>query len=277
MVKRHLAFLEKLSQATYPELFSLWLLLNVVCTVIYFGLATVHSINAPTQLADMDTASRLFNSFYFSVITATSVGYGDILPEGLSKVVAMIQSVASLLIFAIFVTKLVSRRQETTLAEVHRMTSESIFYNIRQGLFLVRKDFDMLIHEIQENGVLSEQDWEILTTAYLQAQNLIEEIPNLYNGQGHDLYIIDIKREKLLLEAMQRTMKRMEKLISILDERKVDWRAQKDSADELAEFLDIMHSAMPLWREKSPTERVGTFDDIMQIAATLQERVKRLK
>ena len=42
---------------------------------------------------------------YFSVITATSVGYGDIVPVGIAKLLASIQSILTIFISAIFVTK----------------------------------------------------------------------------------------------------------------------------------------------------------------------------
>jgi hypothetical protein len=185
------------------------------------------------------------------------------------------QAISALLIFALFVTKLVSRRQDSVLEEVHRMTSESIFYNIRQGLFLVRKDFDMLIHELQMRKELTEQDWEILTTAYLQAQNLIEEIPNLYNGQGQDLYIIDVKREKLLLEAIYRTIRRTAKFLDTMEEHAIDWKKHKDSVEEFHELVRVMHNVMPLWREKSPSkERIQMFDDIVKMSEGLLERVR---
>lgn len=272
--KPHITFLEKLSTYSYPELFSLWFTVNIVCAVIYFALASVHNSNAPSTLAGMDTAARLFNSIYFSVVTGTSVGYGDIVPQGFSKVLAMSQAILSLLIFAIFVTKLVSRRQDITLKEVHRMTSESIFYNIRQGLFLVRKDFDILMHEIEMEDHMTEQEWEILTTAFLQGQNLIEEIPNLYNGQGHDLYVIDEKREHLLLEAIHRTFRRIEKLLEVMDSHHIDWRGHAESREELMGLLAIMDASMPLWRERSPTPRAQLFDDVVRRAHELHMRVK---
>jgi hypothetical protein len=269
----HISALEKLASATYSQLFSLWMLLNLLCTVWYFILASEHSPSAPSHLAEMDLTHRIFNSFYFSVITATSLGYGDIIPLGFSKVLAMVQSIVALLIFALFVTKLVSGRQDATLEEVHRMTSESIFYNIRQGLFLVRKDFDTLIHILDTQKQLSEQDWEILTTAYLQAQNLIEEIPNLYNGQGHDLYTIDAKREKLLLEAIKRTIKRIDTFLDRLNMHSIDWHKNADSVAEYKELITIIHDVMPVWRKRSRTDPAAMFEEIMAMSEKLKERI----
>lgn len=269
----HLTFLEKLSKATYSELFSLWFLLNVICSFVYFWFATIGNSSAPSQLSAMDSLDRLFNSFYFGFATATSVGYGDIVPHGFSKIIAMVQAALSLLIFALFVAKLVARRQDVTLDEVHRMTAEGIFYNLRQGLFLVRKDFDALIHHAEENGKFSEHEWDILTTAYLHAQNLIEEIPNLYNGHGHDLYIIDGKREKLLIEAIHRTLLRMESLFDLLDEKKIRWRKHAASTEELLSLLKIMENSMSLWRKKSPTPKMNVFDETMRLARRIRKQL----
>ena len=275
MVRRaHITFLEKLSNSSYSELFSLWLTVNVVCAVIYFALATVHSPHSISHLSGMEPVARLLNSFYFSLVTATSLGYGDLVPVGFSKTIAVVQAMLSLLIFALFVAKLVSRRQDITLEEVHRMTSEGIFYNIRQGLFLVRKDFDILMHALETGHSLTEQEWEILTTAFLQAQNLIEEIPNLYNGIGQNLYIIDGKREKLLLEAIHRTFRRIEKLLAVMDSHSIDWKAHDESHEELLGLLEIMDGSMPLWRERSPTPRTQLFDDVVGRAHNLRMRVK---
>ncbi len=256
---------ESLSNATYGELFSMWMIVNIICTVWYFGLATVHSPSAPSHLAQMDIADRLFNSFYFSIITATSLGYGDIIPYGFSKVLAMIQSILALMIFALFVTKLVSRRQDAIMEEVHRMTSESMFADIRQGLFIVRKDFDALIEKLTHTHTMSTQEWDILETTYLQAQNLIEEIPNLYNGQGHDLYVIDTKREKLLLEAIDRTIRRMDVFLTLMAKEKIVWRKNTQSMTEFTQLMTVMGTVMPLWRKRSPTKRNPRFDAVMKM------------
>ena len=259
---------------SYPKLFLLWLALNIVCSGVYAALATFHSANAPTLLADMPPLERTFNSFYFSIITATSVGYGDIVPQGFSKVLSMLQAITALLIFAVFVTKLVSRRQDIALHEVHRMTFEGIFTSIRQGLFIVRKDFDELIRGVEEGRALTARDWENLTTAFLQAQSLIEEIPELYNGTLHDLATIDITRERLLFEAIHRTIQRIDRLISVLEKHEPGWQQQRSAMKELHSVIAILDRIMPLWRQRSPYHEVKEFEDIFGLSSQLHERIK---
>lgn len=254
--------LEKLANATYAELFLAWMLLNTICAAWYFVLGATHSISSPTHLADMNIWDRLFNSVYFSIITATSLGYGDIVPVGFSKVLVMVQSIAALMIFAIFVTKLVSRRQDNMMDDMHRMTSESIFHSLRQGLFIVRKDFDTLIQRVGTEKTLTQEDWDVLATAYVQTEKLLEDMPQLYSSRS------DAKRDMLLLEAIQRTMRRMKELMDLMTKKKIAWK-KEESAGELKELLSIMEKVMPHWQQMRKTKS-PIFREIMKITKELK-------
>ncbi len=273
-IKRRLNFLERITQATYTELFALWITLNTSFAVLYFLLATYHPLHGPTSIAGLLWPERLSNSFYFSLVTGTSLGYGDIVPLGFSKVLAMLQVSLALMIFAVFVTKLVSRRHEIAINEVYRMTFEGIFYHIRQGLFVVRKDFDALMHHVRHHGTLTPREWETLKTSFLQAQSLIEEIPELYEGQYHNLYSIDPKRERLLFEAIQRTLQRIDALLLTFQQHNVNWLDHEETTRELHALLQIIDNIMPLWRERSPYHRVEEFEDIFHLGEQLHTRIK---
>lgn len=254
--------LEKLANATYAELFLLWMLLNIFCAAWYFELGAIHSVSSPTHLADMSTWDRLFNSIYFSVMTATSVGYGDIVPVGFSKILAMVQSIVALMIFAIFVTKLVSRRQDKMMDDMHRMSSESIFHSLRQGLFIVRKDFDTLIDMLETEKTLSAEEWDILTTAYIQTEKLMEDMPQLYNNRT------DAKRDALLLEAIQRTLRRMKVLMDLMTKKKIAWK-KHESTKELQELTSIIENVMPHW-QRAHKNKSPVFKEIMSITKMLK-------
>ena len=111
--------MERISNLSYTSLFLIWAGLAFSFAFAYFLLSSLHAHHGPTLLEEMSAGNRFLNSLYYSVITATSTGYGDITPQGFSKVLASLQSITSLFIFAVFVTKLVSHRQEVALQEVH--------------------------------------------------------------------------------------------------------------------------------------------------------------
>lgn len=274
LVSRRLHFFERLTQLSYVQLFLLWIILNFSFTAMYFALSIVLPAHGPTIPAGLDMPARMFDSFYFSVVTATSTGYGDILPQGFSKVLAMMESVSALLVFAVLVGKLISQQQDKTLRQVHRMTFEGVFYHIRHVLFIVRKDLDSLIQKVKTHKQLTEQDWEDLSTAYLQAHSLVEEIPDLYAGREFALQNADLNREKLLFEAMHRTMHRIQDLLDTMHAAGIDWKSHEASTREFRLLIDTVDGIMPLWSERSPFHEEREFEDIRQLCAGLHESLK---
>lgn len=274
IVTRRLHVFERLTQLRYGELFLLWVLVNCAFTAIYFALSITLPRHGPTIPGGIDMPTRLFESFYFSVVTATSTGYGDILPQGFSKILAMIECVMALLVFAVLVGKLASQSQDRTLQQVHRMSFEGVFYHIRHVLFIVRKDLDAIIHKVETSQPLTDQDWEILGTAYLQGQSLVEEIPDLYAGREFALQNADLNREKLLFEALHRTLSRMDKLLDLMNERGIDWRKHEGSARQLRLFIDTVDGIMPLWSERSPFHEEAEFESIRRLSAELHEALR---
>src|SRR5262249_15067901 len=71
---------------------------------------------------------------YFSFVTATSVGFGDVVPVGLARVLAVTESAVTLIIFGCLVSKFVSRRQELLIEEIHRITFEERLGRVRTNL-----------------------------------------------------------------------------------------------------------------------------------------------
>lgn len=274
LVKRRLNFFQRLINGTYPQLFLLWVLLNIAFGTAYLALFYVAPHHAPNFPADASVGTVMLDALYFSVVTATTIGYGDFVPLGFSKILTMIQSISALLVFTVLVGKLVSQRQDETLHEVHRMTFEGVFYHIRHVLFIVRKDFDALILKIGNAGKFDAQDWDTLSTAYLQSHTLIEEIPELYNGHGFDLHNVDLNHEKLLFEALHRTLVRINKLITSMESAGIDWKANEHSFRELRTLLNVIEATIPFWKERSPFHEESEFMNIETLSEDLHRQLK---
>ncbi len=265
---RPVGILEHLSQASYSALFLLWIFMNLLCTAIYFAMTEWLPAHGPTINPALPPLERLWESAYFSLVTATTVGYGDILPQGLSKGMAGLQAAVGVLIFGILIAKLVARRNDAVMTDVHRLTFESIFYHIRQGLFIVRKDLDTLIREVEHKNQLTENEWENLSSTYLQAQSLIEELPSFYDNSNS--YVIDRKREALLIDSAQRTLSRVLRLLAALDHKGVDWRGHEESAEQLDSLVNIVDTVIIVWEKRSPNHTIEHFRGILELQQLLK-------
>ena len=95
-------------------------------------------------------------AIYFSFVTALSIGYGDVVPLGWFRLVAIIEGAAGLLIFGCVISKLVSRRQEELTEEIRRTTFEDRLDRVRTNLHLVFSEFSSVQQLQAEHGVLPE-------------------------------------------------------------------------------------------------------------------------
>ncbi len=77
------------------------------------------------------------DALYFSFVTATSIGYGDIVPIGGARVIAVAEAIIALLIFGAVVAKFVSHRQEELVSEIHRVTFEERLDRVETNLHMV--------------------------------------------------------------------------------------------------------------------------------------------
>ena len=77
------------------------------------------------------------SALYFSFVTATSIGYGDIVPVGAGRVIAVAEAITALLIFGAVVAKFVSHRQEELVKEIHRVTFEERLDRVETNLHMV--------------------------------------------------------------------------------------------------------------------------------------------
>src|SRR5579884_2568955 len=138
------AVLEALERRSTSELFALWLAMVVACALVYW-LAGVAGRGLVAAGAPVGTTPAGFaTALYFSFVTATSVGYGDVLPTGPLRALAVAEAVAGLLAFGAVVAKFVSRRQDELVREIHRVTFEERLDRVQTNLHLVLSELQAI-------------------------------------------------------------------------------------------------------------------------------------
>lgn len=155
---RHASCLEVVANWPLERLIGLWLGMIVVFGAIYgfAGVGMGWGLQAGGAAVKPDIEG-LGTAIYFSFVTALSIGYGDVVPLGALRVLAVIEGIAGLLIFGCVISKLVSRRQEELTAEIHRTTFEDRLDRVRTNLHLVFSDLGSVRQLQAEQGPLPGQ------------------------------------------------------------------------------------------------------------------------
>jgi Ion channel len=120
------------------RLFLLWIGLTLVFGLGYWTAGLLHHSGLFEEGKRLDGSLHgLGSALYFSFVTVTSVGYGDVLPRGIARAMAVVEAISGLLIFGAVVSKFVSRRQEQVVSEIHQITFEERLDRIQTNLLMV--------------------------------------------------------------------------------------------------------------------------------------------
>jgi Ion channel len=134
-------FVDTLADRSISQLFVLWVEVVVLGGAAYWLLGWWQR---SALLTGGQAVGSGFNGFltavYFSAVTATSVGYGDIVPTGAARVLAILEAITGLILFGSVVSKFVSRRQELVIGEIHHIAFEDRLGRVRTNLLLVRTE-----------------------------------------------------------------------------------------------------------------------------------------
>jgi hypothetical protein len=134
-------FVDALADRSVGALFRLWIGIVLLCAVMFWILDLSPRFALVSNHGPVEADLRGFlSALYFSAVTATSVGYGDIVPTGAARLLAIVESVAGLILFGCVVSKFVSRRQEQLIGEIHRIAFEDRLGRVRTNLLLVRTE-----------------------------------------------------------------------------------------------------------------------------------------
>jgi voltage-gated potassium channel Kch len=110
---------------SYPSLLSVWVINAASFAIIYLlldHLAPEHGV-VETFVQNHGPISW-YNSLYFSVVTGTTLGYGDIVPIGASRFFAALQSLISFVLLAATVSKIASEKTEIAIRDVEALSRE---------------------------------------------------------------------------------------------------------------------------------------------------------
>jgi Ion channel len=139
------ALLDLIEGLSPAQIFFVWLGMVALCGLLYWltGFSRRPGL-IDTGRPIAGTLNGLLSALYFSFVTTTSVGYGDVLPLGPVRILSIFEAVTGLLIFGALVAKFVSRRQDELVRDIYNVTFEARLDRVQTNLHLVLSDLQSI-------------------------------------------------------------------------------------------------------------------------------------
>lgn len=214
-----------LDRLHFPHILLVWLFVIIGFGVIYFLISTPSSYlySNPTH----EKVTSLWDAIYFSFVSATTVGFGDIIPLGSFRLVSIIEVVFGFLLLAVVTSKLVSIKQDVILGELYEISFDERVNQIRSNLLLFRQNLDRLMAKIEEKNFQRRQIEGI--HHYISAlEDVLGEVRTLVTKQGHYHFIkhIDPVNAELIFNSIISSFERLGELLAIMSKKKVAWKTE---------------------------------------------------
>lgn len=145
--------LEWLETTSAGGLARLGLALVVGCALLYWALGALDGQGIRDARGPLGAdGPGLLTALYYSVATATTLGYGDVTPLGVARAVAVFESIAGLLLFGALIAKFLSRRQEALMRDLHELSFEERLARVQASMHRVIGDLTQLADTCERNA-----------------------------------------------------------------------------------------------------------------------------
>lgn len=212
-----------LDQATFPKILAIWLTITLLFGCGYYFLA--NDFDYLIYSADHSQVHSLSDTIYFSFIAATTTGFGDIVPHGWFKLIAIFQVVIGLLLLAIVTSRLVSIKQDAILTELYDISFKERLHRLRSSLLLFRQSIDRITTSIEEKE-FKEKDLKNINGYLTSFDYTLTEIRSELESNLKNKYITNIDQidSEILFNSTLNSFEKTSELLKLLEKNKINWK-----------------------------------------------------
>ena len=209
-------------KVTFPYILILW-----VCIIIIFGIFYFYFSSESSYLyytAKEESVQTLHDAIYFSFITATTTGFGDIIPHGKFKSFAIIEVVFGLLLLALVTSKLVSIKQNAIIDELYDLSLTEKTNRLRSSFLIFRQNLNRVISKI-EDETISKREIAELYIYFSSFEDTLEQTLSLIDKQNNALTKgLDPVTTELILTSTTGAFEKITELLEIMNQKRLNWR-----------------------------------------------------
>jgi len=258
--------------------------LLVLFAVAYWSLSGPGSTNGLVETYSTGDVTFL-DSLYFSVVALTSLGFGDIRPLGLSRLLAGTEVIIGLSFFGIMVAKISSVRQDYILRRMYYSELidgrlKEFGHQLEEHRKLYLASSSMLLSGDIEPELTTTFKAEVTeTTLFFEIHAVMHEIRDLFVAEARVGGFFDNVSDALLMRIYASVQAMMHHTIHLAERDAEAACAYVFCGNEqwIAELLELAEEIAELGRKHSKsTDIVAQCGDILETAARVRATVMPL-
>jgi len=214
-----------MDKATFPVILTVWLSITLLFGIGYFVFTSDYS--HLTYTVDNSRVLSIADTIYYSFITGTTTGFGDIVPTGIFKGVSIVQVIICWLLLAVVTSRLVSIKQDAILTELYDISFKERINRLRSSLLLFRQSLDRITTALEEKEFKSKELKSVNT--YLSSFDYtLSEIKIAIDSNKNNRYTKDIDsvNSEILFNSTLNSFEKLDEMILLLDKEKIEWKKE---------------------------------------------------
>ena len=240
----------KIDNTSFKVILFIFILVLIFFALLYWQLS---SSNNGIEYANSGKNNIDFlDALYFSTVTISSLGYGDIHPQGISKLLSSLQVLIGLLFLGILIAKITSSKMNYLLSRVYSNDLHEKIESVCESIKEITNEYETFKKVYKGiKGIGLEYEERLMGS---KSQNIHEEIVSIISGISRYL-AHEIKNgffEKLINPTSQkRLLKDLNKLFVVLHsnqlnkvfENKANNRKLRNTANATENICDFFENS----------------------------------
>ncbi len=208
---------------SYFHILGVWFSIIFIFGCMYFFFPTQNSYIAYS--ATNTPINNLKDAIYFSFVTATTTGFGDIIPKGIFKFVSVFEVIFGLMLLAIVTSKLVSAKQDVILGELYDISFSERISRLRSTLLTFRQNLDRFMSKI-EYKILAKRELQSISIYLYSLEDTLKETLLLVTKQEDNQFIkyIDPVSTELISNSILSSWEKYYELMQMMNQHRLEWK-----------------------------------------------------
>lgn len=222
---------------TFPHILLVW-----ISIIIIFGLTYFYASSDTSYLfynIQEEQVTQLVDAIYFSFITATSTGFGDIVPTGGFKLIAIVEVISGLLLLAFVTSKLVSIKQDIILTEIYEISFTERVNRLRSSLLLFRQHITSIISKIEHNTISKRE----ISDAYIHISSFEDSLQEIFGMMGKSAKtqftrVMAPLETELIFNSIIHSFEKLRELLALMNHHNLEWKREV-TVHAIAKCLEV--------------------------------------